>query len=309
MASTASIISGTQIAAQITEELAAKVSQYRERFNKVPGLAVVLVGDRKDSATYVRNKRKGCEKTGIHSVGFELPAETSEQELLQLIDQLNNDPAINGILVQLPLPKHLSENVIIQSIAPSKDVDGLHLQNVGSLVVKGPAHTPLVACTPSGCIELLKRTGVTIAGKNAVVIGRSNIVGKPVAQLLLANDATVTICHSRTPNIAEVTRQADIVVAAVGKPELVRGDWLKPGAVVIDVGINPVPDASNPRGYRLVGDVHFEEAKQVASAITPVPGGVGPMTIAMLLCNTVRAFETVVVEPALAAEAQNKASD
>ena len=287
------IISGTSIASNVTDELLLKVKDIKQKFNKTPGLAVVLIGERKDSATYVRNKKKMCEKIGIVSYGYDLKEDVTEEEVLNLIQKLNNDENVHGILVQLPLPAHLKEATIISAITPSKDVDGLHTFNVGSLCQNGPEKTPLVSCTPAGCIELLLRSNISIAGKHAVVIGRSNIVGKPMAQLLIAHNATVTVCHSRTVDIAKYTRQADIVVVAIGKANFVKGDWLKPGAAVIDVGINAVDDANTKTGYRLVGDCEFESCKKVAGAITPVPGGVGPMTIAMLMSNTVKAFEAI----------------
>ncbi|KAH7426930.1 hypothetical protein KP509_10G022400 [Ceratopteris richardii] len=252
---------------------------------KVPGLAVVLVGSRKDSETYVRSKKKACKEVGIISLEENLPVDSSEEEVLNIVRKFNDDPSVHGILVQLPLPKHMNEERVLAAISVEKDVDGFHPLNIGKLAMQG--RTPLfVPCTPRGCIELLLRSNVEIKGKRAVVIGRSNIVGTPAAMLLQRNQATVTVVHSYTPNPAEITREADIVIAAVGVAHLVRGDWIKPGAVVIDVGINPIEDPSAKKGYRLVGDVCFKEAAMKASAITPVPGGVGPMTIAMLLRNT-----------------------
>jgi 5,10-methylene-tetrahydrofolate dehydrogenase/methenyl tetrahydrofolate cyclohydrolase len=255
-----------------------------------PGLATVLVGDRVDSATYVRMKQKACAELGMESFHHHLPGDASQEEVEALVRRLNADPKVNGILVQLPLPGHLNEEKVLQAIDITKDVDGFHPINIGRLAQKG--REPLfVPCTPYGVIYLLKESGVTIEGANAVVLGRSNIVGMPAALLLVRENATVTIVHSRTKNIPEVVRQADIVVAAIGKMEFVRGEWLKPGAAVIDVGINSKPDPTRKRGYRLVGDVNFEEAKEVAGWITPVPGGVGPMTIAMLMRNTLRAAQ------------------
>jgi len=263
-----------------------------------PGLAVILVVERRDSASYVKSKKAACAEIGINSYGIDYPATVTQDELLLKIDELNNDDKVNGILVQLPLPTHIDEQVVINRISPTKDVDGLHPLNVAQLA-NTKTHAPgraawsfdsigfHVSCTPQGCIELLDRSGVQIEGKDAVVLGRSNIVGIPVALLLMQRNATVTIVHSRTRNMEEAIRRADIVVAAVGKAELVKGSWLKPGAVVIDVGINSVDDATKKAGYRLVGDVDFEDCKSHASLITPVPGGVGPMTIAMLLRNTV----------------------
>ena len=282
---TASIIDGKEIAATIREEIADDVAAMQAAHGIVPGLATVLVGSRKDSETYVRMKKKACAEVGIASFGHELSAEISQDELLALVQQLNADPAVHGILVQLPLPDHIDEETILSAISLEKDVDGFHPLNIGRLSMK--RRDPLfVPCTPKGCIELLDRTGVTIEGKRAVVLGRSNIVGLPVAMLLLHRNATLTICHSRTKDLPGVVREADILIAAVGRAEMVKGDWLKPGVVVIDVGVNAVDDPSKKKGYRLVGDVDFDQAMEVAGAITPVPGGVGPMTIAMLLRNT-----------------------
>ena len=282
---TASIIDGKEIAATIRGEIADDVAAMQAAHGIVPGLATVLVGSRKDSETYVRMKKKACAEVGIASFGHELSAEISQDELLALVQQLNADPAVHGILVQLPLPDHIDEETILSAISLEKDVDGFHPLNIGRLSMK--RRDPLfVPCTPKGCIELLDRTGVTIEGKRAVVLGRSNIVGLPVAMLLLHRNATLTICHSRTKDLPGVVREADILIAAVGRAEMVKGDWLKPGVVVIDVGVNAVDDPSKKKGYRLVGDVDFDQAMEVAGAITPVPGGVGPMTIAMLLRNT-----------------------
>ena len=282
---TASIIDGKEIAATIREEIADDVAAMQAAHGIVPGLATVLVGSRKDSETYVRMKKKACAEVGIASFGHELPAEISQADLLTLVQQLNADPAVHGILVQLPLPDHIDEETILSAISLEKDVDGFHPLNIGRLSMK--RRDPLfVPCTPKGCIELLDRTGVAIEGKRAVVLGRSNIVGLPVAMLLLHRNATLTICHSRTQDLPGVVREADILIAAVGRAEMVKGDWLKPGVVVIDVGVNAVDDPSKKKGYRLVGDVDFDQAMEVAGAITPVPGGVGPMTIAMLLRNT-----------------------
>jgi 5,10-methylene-tetrahydrofolate dehydrogenase/methenyl tetrahydrofolate cyclohydrolase len=281
----AAIIDGKAIAATIREEIRRDVEAMRAEHGTVPGLATVLVGARKDSQTYVRMKKKACAEVGIQSFGHDLPADVSQEELLDVVRQLNADPAVHGILVQLPLPDHIDDEAILGAISLEKDVDGFHPLNIGRLSMKrrDPMYVP---CTPKGCIELLDRSGVDIEGKHAVVLGRSNIVGLPVAMLLLHRNATLTVCHSRTADLPAVVRQADILVAAVGRAEMVRGDWLKPGAVVIDVGVNAVDDADDPRGYRLVGDVAYDEALDVAGAITPVPGGVGPMTIAMLLRNT-----------------------
>jgi methylenetetrahydrofolate dehydrogenase (NADP+)/methenyltetrahydrofolate cyclohydrolase len=252
---------------------------------------VVLVGDDPASAVYVRSKGKACEEAGMRGETIRLPAETPEADLLARIDALNADPRVHGILVQMPLPKHMSADKVIRRISPLKDVDGFHPVNVGKLMIG--ERDGFVPCTPAGVIELLARSGVETRGKDAVVVGRSNIVGKPMAALLMQDapggNATVTVCHSRTRDLAGHTRRADILVAAIGRAEMITGDMIKPGAVVIDVGMNRVDDPSTPKGYRLCGDVHFESARGVASLITPVPGGVGPMTIAMLMKNTVRA--------------------
>jgi 5,10-methylene-tetrahydrofolate dehydrogenase/methenyl tetrahydrofolate cyclohydrolase len=281
----AELIDGKQIAAAIREEIKAEVEEMKARTGRVPGLATVLVGTRKDSQSYVKMKKKACKKAGITSFSHDLPEDISQEELLQIVKDLNANPDVHGILVQLPLPEHIDDEEILGAINLDKDVDGFHPINIGRLSMK--RRDPLfVPCTPKGCIELLDRIGVEIEGKNAVVLGRSNIVGLPVAMLLLHRNATVTICHSRTRDLPGVVRQADILVAAVGRAEMVKGDWIKPGAVVIDVGVNAVDDPDSEKGYKLVGDVAFDEAKEVASAITPVPKGVGPMTIAMLLRNT-----------------------
>jgi len=281
----AKLIDGKAIAATIRGEIKAEVDAMKAKTGKVPGLAAVLVGERKDSQTYVRMKKRACEEVGITSFGYDLPADISQEDLLDVVRELNNNPDVHGILVQLPLPDHIDDEEILGAISLEKDVDGFHPLNIGRLSMK--RRDPLfVPCTPRGCIELLDRSGVTIEGNNAVVLGRSNIVGLPVAMLLLHRNATVTICHSRTQNLPEVVRGADIVIAAVGRAQMVQADWLKPGATVIDVGVNAVDDPTAKKGYRLVGDVDFEAAKEVAGMITPVPGGVGPMTIAMLLKNT-----------------------
>jgi len=283
----AKMIDGTAIAASIQEELTAEVAQLKEQHGIVPGLATVLVGENPASQTYVKMKRKRCAEVGIHSVGHELPADATQEQVETLVRELNADPAIHGILVQLPLPGHLDEEAVLNAISLHKDVDGFHPVNIGRLAMKG-RDALFAPCTPAGCIELLDRIGVEIRGKEAVVLGRSNIVGLPVSMLLLKRDATVTICHSRSKDLPAICRRADILVAAVGRAEMVKADWVQPGAVVIDVGINRVDDPAAKRGYRLVGDVAFEEVKEVAGWITPVPGGVGPMTIAMLLQNTVK---------------------
>lgn len=288
-AATARLMDGKTTSATVKAELAAEVASIRERVGKSPGLAVVIVGERKDSQTYVRSKRKACEEVGIESFGFELPEDCGQERLVALVDELNAREDVHGILVQLPLPDSIDDEAVLDRIALEKDVDGFHPLNIGRLCMSGRTPPQFVPCTPKGCIELLDRYGVGIEGKSAVVIGRSNIVGLPVAMLLLHRNATVSICHSRTKDTEERVRNADIVVAACGRANFVKGDWLKEGAVVIDVGINAVDDATKKRGYRLVGDVEFETAAQRASLITPVPGGVGPMTIAMLLANTVDA--------------------
>ncbi len=284
----AQLIDGAKIAAQTREQVKMEVQSWVDAGHQPPGLATVLVGENPASQSYVRSKQKACAEAGIQSFGYELSASASQQEVEDLVRKLNADPAVNGILVQLPLPSGLDEERVLREIAIEKDVDGFHPVNIGRLAQKG--RDPLfIPCTPYGCMALLKESAIKVEGANAVVLGRSNIVGMPVALLLVRENATVTICHSRTKDLASVVRGADILVAAIGKAEMVRGDWIKPGAVVIDVGINRVEDASRPKGYRLVGDVAFEEAKEVAGWITPVPGGVGPMTIAMLMQNTLRA--------------------
>ena len=287
---TAKLIDGKQIATEIRSEVKAAVSARQEQGLPVPGLATVLVGDDPASKVYVRNKQKACAEVGIASFGYNLPAEASQQEVEDLVSQLNADPTINGILVQLPLPRHLNDEAVLSAIDLNKDVDGFHPVNIGKLAQKG--REPLfVPCTPAGIMVLLEKAGAKLEGANAVVLGRSNIVGMPVALLLVRANATVTICHSKTRDLPSMTRQADVLIAAIGKAEMVRGDWVKPGAYVIDVGINRIEDPSAPKGSRLVGDVAFKEVREVASAITPVPGGVGPMTIAMLLRNTLHARE------------------
>ncbi|RIK32613.1 MAG: bifunctional methylenetetrahydrofolate dehydrogenase/methenyltetrahydrofolate cyclohydrolase FolD [Anaerolineae bacterium] len=287
---TAQLIDGKTIAAQVREEVAAKVAKRIAAGKIKPTLATVLVGDRVDSATYVASKQKACAELGMGSMSHNLPGEISQADLEKLIKSLNDDKTVHGILVQLPLPSHLNEERVLQLISVEKDVDGFSPINIGRLAQKG--REPLfVPCTPFGCIYLLEKVGVKIEGANAVVLGRSNIVGMPAALLLIGKNATVTVCHSRTKDLPGIVKQADILIAAIGKTEFVRGDWIKPGAAVIDVGINSKPDATKKSGYRLVGDVNFDEAKDAAGFITPVPGGVGPMTIAMLMRNTLRAAE------------------
>jgi methylenetetrahydrofolate dehydrogenase (NADP+)/methenyltetrahydrofolate cyclohydrolase len=275
----AKIIDGKAVAEQLRSQLKLKAGEFEKTYNRKCGLAVVLVGADPASQVYVRNKIAGCEQIGINSFAHYLDAGTKQEDLLDLIDKLNADKNVDGILVQLPLPKHLNERHVLSRILASKDVDGFHIENAGALML---GEDCLAACTPSGCIELIKSTGVDMAGKHAVIIGRSNIVGKPVAFLLLQQHCTVTICHSKTQNLAEVAKTADILVAAIGKKEFVTGNMVKPGAIVIDVGINR-------HEGKLYGDVNFAEASEVAGYITPVPGGVGPMTITMLLSNTLKA--------------------
>lgn len=286
----ANIIDGTSIAARVRAEVGAAVAAMKADHGYEPGLATVLVGQDTASATYVRMKQKACAEVGIRSIGHELPASISQSELIDRVAALNADPAVNGILVQLPLPKHIDEEAVLNTIDLTKDVDGFHPVNIGRLAMKG--RDPLfIPCTPYGCMVLLEEAGAKLDGANAVVVGRSNIVGLPMAMLLQKANATVSICHSRTKDMKAYLSMADVVIAAVGRANMIKGDMLKPGAIVIDVGINRVDDASQKRGYRLVGDVDFDSAREVAGAITPVPGGVGPMTIAMLMKNTLHAAE------------------
>ncbi len=281
---TAQIIDGKAFAATVRAKVAAHVARLKEEFGEHPGLAVVIVGEDPASHVYVRSKAKQTIEVGMNSYEHKLPADTSEAELLALIAKLNADTSVHGILVQLPLPKHLDSDLVINSIDPAKDVDGFHISNVGLL---GTGQKSMVPCTPLGCLMMLRDYHGDLSGMNAVVVGRSNIVGKPMANLLLGDSCTVTIAHSRTKDLPSVVRQADIVVAAVGRPEMVKGDWIKPGATVIDVGINRIE--RDGKGI-LVGDADFDSCAAVAGAITPVPGGVGPMTIACLLANTLTAF-------------------
>jgi 5,10-methylene-tetrahydrofolate dehydrogenase/methenyl tetrahydrofolate cyclohydrolase len=281
------LIDGKQIAQEIREEIKEKVEKMKTITNgNTPGLAVVLVGERKDSQSYVRSKKKMCAEVGIRSEGTDLPEDATEEEVLKVVRAYNADPNIHGILVQLPMPKHINEERVLKEVSYEKDVDGFHPLNIGALSQRGREDPRFVPCTPRGCIELLKRSNVEMKGKKAVVVGRSNVVGTPAALLLQRNDATVTVVHSRTKNPEEAIRDADIVIAACGVTEYVQGSWLKPGAAVIDVGINAKDDATKKLGYRLVGDCDFESCKKVAGKMTPVPGGVGPMTIAILLQNT-----------------------
>ena len=287
----AQIIDGKQVAADMRTELTAKVAELKSK-GIVPGLAVVLVGQDPASKSYVTAKERTCAEIGIYSDDNHLPEDTTQDELMALIDKFNKDPKINGILVQLPLPKHINESEVLLAIDPAKDVDGFHPVNVGKMVVGEEAFLP---CTPHGILQLLVRSGVKTEGAEVVVVGRSNIVGKPIANMLIqkspAGNATVTVCHTRTKNLAEHVRRADIIIAAAGVPNTVTADMVKDGAAVIDVGVNRVEDATKKRGYRLVGDVDFDAVKEKASLITPVPGGVGPMTITMLMYNTVESAE------------------
>jgi 5,10-methylene-tetrahydrofolate dehydrogenase/methenyl tetrahydrofolate cyclohydrolase len=285
---TAQLIDGKAIAEAVRQKVAEDVAAMVAAGLPKPGLATVLVGENPASQVYVSSKQKACAQAGMESFGFKLPATATQSEVEDLVRSLNADSKVNGILVQLPLPSGLDEERVLGAISIEKDVDGFHPLNIGRLAQKG--RDPLfVPCTPFGCIYLLEQVGVKLDGCNAVVLGRSNIVGMPAALLLIRKNATVTVCHSRTRNLPDVVRSADVLIAAIGKAEMVRGDWIKPGAAVIDVGINRIEDPKAAKGSRLVGDVCFEEAKEVAGFITPVPGGVGPMTIAMLLRNTVRA--------------------
>lgn len=287
---TAQIIDGSGIAKEIRAEVARKVKERVDAGKTVPGLATVLFGEDPASQSYVRSKHKACQEAGIRSFSHTLPATATQQEVEDLVRSLNDNPEVHGILVQLPLPKGLDEQKVLNLVRMDKDVDGFHPLNIGRLAQKG--RDPLfIPCTPAGVMVLLERTLPTLEGANAVVLGRSNIVGMPVALLLVRANATVTICHSRSHDLPGIVRQADVLVAAVGRPFMVKGDWVKPGAVVIDVGINRIDDPTHPKGSRLVGDVAYDEVKEVAGAITPVPGGVGPMTIAMLLQNTLHAAE------------------
>jgi 5,10-methylene-tetrahydrofolate dehydrogenase/methenyl tetrahydrofolate cyclohydrolase len=286
--SAAQIINGKEIAAQLKEALTAEVTARIASGRSQPGLASVIVGDNPASKVYVRMKHRACEQVGMKPFGHVLPATSSQEEVEKLVTDLSNDPKVHGILVQLPLPSGLDEERILNLVRIEKDVDGFHPLNIGRLAQKGrePWYIP---CTPNGVMYLLEKVGAKLEGAEAVVLGRSNIVGMPVALLLVKANATVTVCHSRTRDLPEVTRRADVLIAAVGIPEMVKADWVKPGAIVIDVGTNRVEDPTREKGYRLTGDVDFDEVKHVASAISPSPGGVGPMTISMLLKNTLRA--------------------
>jgi methylenetetrahydrofolate dehydrogenase (NADP+)/methenyltetrahydrofolate cyclohydrolase len=294
---TARILDGAAIGKTIRDEVTAEVARMKGTGRR-PGLAAVLVGEDPASAVYVRSKGKACEEAGMHSVTVRLPADTPEADLLATVDRLNTDPDVHGILVQLPLPKHINSEKVLRRIDPEKDVDGFHPMNVGKLVTGDK--TAFRPATPFGVQQMLIRSGIETRGAHAVIVGRSNIVGRPLANLLIqqgpGGDATVTVCHSKTRDLPAVTRSADILIAAIGKPEFVTADMVRPGAVVIDVGINRVDDASRPKGYRLVGDVAYEPVSRIASAITPVPGGVGPMTIAMLLQNTLQAMQQAALD-------------
>lgn len=285
---TAKVIDGKAIAASIQNEVKDETEILKSQYHVIPGLATVLIGENPASKSYVASKQRMCNELGMYSVGINLPADARQDDALKAVSDLGADPKIHGILVQLPLPEHLDSEAILGAVPLEKDVDGFHPVNIGRLAMKN--REPLfVPCTPAGCIALIDSAGTRIEGARAVVLGRSNIVGLPAAFLLVHRNATVTICHSRTQNLPEVVGGADIVIAAIGKAHFVKADWVKPGATIIDVGINPVPDATKKSGRRLVGDVDFDDVKEVAGAITPVPGGVGPMTIAMLMLNTLKA--------------------
>lgn len=289
---TAKIIDGKKISQEIRSEITKEVGELKRKLDKVPGLAVVLVGNDPASEVYVKMKFKGCTEVGIRSIDHKLPEDTSEEDLIAEIDRLNRQDDVHGILVQLPLPSHINEGAVLDAVNPLKDVDGFHPVNIGRLVVGQEAFMP---CTPAGIQQLLLRSGYKPEGKHVVIVGRSNIVGKPMSIILMQkNDganATVTVCHSRTVNLDELTREADILVVAIGVPEFLKKDMVSEKAVVIDVGVNRIEDKESPKGYRIVGDVAFEEVKEKVKAITPVPGGVGPMTVTMVLANTLKAFK------------------
>ena len=278
-------IDGKLIADTMQKAIAVEVEHLKKNSGITPAFAVVLVGDRNDSGTYVRMKQKAAEQAGLKFVLKHLPASITQSELQQVVKELNDDQTIHGLIVQLPLPQHINETEVLDAVSIEKDIDGFHPMNIGALCMKG-REPSFVSCTPKGIMEILDKINVNLEGKHVVVLGRSNIVGTPVANLCLKKNATVTVCHSRTKDIPSITKQADVLIAAVGKPELVKKDWVKPGAVIIDVGTNSVDDSTKKTGYKLVGDVAFNEVIEVASAITPVPGGVGPMTVTMLLQNT-----------------------
>jgi len=282
------IINGTEIANNIIDDLRIEAIKYKEI--GIPGIAVIQIGDKKESSIYIKKKCDACAKIGFYSVVHKLDADISYDNIFYLIDKLNADNSINGILVQLPIPQHLNQERILSRVDYSKDIDGFHAQNIGNLAMKGrtPDFTP---CTPLGCLELLKRENIQIRGKHAVIVGNSNIVGLPMALILLKEMATVSVCHIETVNISEHLKQADIVISACGQPQMIKKEWLKKGVIIIDVGINTIPDENSKKGYRLVGDVDFENVKKIAHKITPVPGGVGPMTVAMLMSNTLKSFK------------------
>ncbi len=290
------IVDGQLIADEIRAEIAVEVARFKDQVGYPPGLGVILVGDNPASAQYVRMKRRACEAAGMKSVGHLLPATATQEDVETAVKLLDDDPTIHGILIQLPMPAHIDESRILSLVSLGKDADGLHPINIGRLAMKGrePLFTP---ATPTGCMVLLERMGAKLDGANAVVVGRSNLVGMPVALMLMKANATVTVCHSRTRDLPEIVRRADVVIAAIGRPLYVKGEWLKPGAFVIDVGTNQIDDPTAPRGYRFVGDVDFETAKEVAGAITKVPGGVGPMTITSLMQNTLKSAWRSVSNP------------
>lgn len=285
----AKILSGKELAEKMRQEMKSEIDELKTHHNLVPGLAVVLIGDNPASLSYVKGKEKACARVGILSREYKFDADYKEEQLLKLIRELNNDPLIHGILVQLPLPDHINEEEILYAIDPTKDVDGFHPVNIGKMMIGAPSFLP---CTPHGIQQLLLRNNIEISGKHVVIVGRSNIVGKPLAMILVQKNpganATVTMCHTRTKNMAEITKLADILVVAAGRPHTVNAGMVKQGAVVIDVGVNRIEDKTKKRGYRLIGDVEFDEVSEKASAISPVPGGVGPMTITMLLHNTIQ---------------------
>ena len=279
------LINGNSIADDIYKELNVKIHQLKTQHNIIPGLAVMIIGDRPDSLTYINMKRKKCKQLGIESFLIQLPIDILEEQVIQKISNLNNDPQIHGILIQLPLPKNFNQNKILSQVSIDKDVDGFHYNNIGKLALK--QNPKFIPCTPKGCIELLQRSNIPISGMHVVVLGRSNIVGLPLSLLLLHQDATVTICHSKTQNIKNITKNADILIAACGCMELVKKDWIKKDITIIDMGIHRKEDKTKKRGYKLVGDVDFEDVKDLVAYITPVPGGIGPMTIAMLMTQTI----------------------
>lgn len=289
---TAQIIDGRKVAKRIQDEIKGDVAAFTEKQGYAPGLGVILVGDDPASAMYVRMKQRRCESVGMASFSNIMPSSSTQEEVIAAVRAYNEDPHVHGILVQLPLPDHIDEETVLKEVSLAKDVDGFHPVNIGALAMKGrtPTFTP---ATPTGCMTLIAETGIDVSGKSAVVLGRSNIVGMPMSMMLTHANATVTLCHSRTQNIPEIVKNADILIAAIGKPEFVKGDWIKAGAVVIDVGTNKVDDPTDDRGYKWVGDVDFDAAKVVAGAITIVPGGVGPLTIASLIQNTLKAAKHI----------------